>query len=102
MHRPVIYISQILRWADEFQRKTRRWPMAQDRRIPGQDGLTWCAVNLALRKGNRGLPGGSFVAQLLAEERGVRNRMRLAKLTIRRILDWAVAHQRRTGRWPTP
>src|SRR5436190_22672706 len=32
---------------------------------------TWCGVNLALRRGGRGLPGGTTLAQLLLDKRGV-------------------------------
>src|SRR5205085_8761743 len=39
----------------------------------GPDGLTWRRVNNALRFGLRGLPGGSSLAQMLAEQRCVQN-----------------------------
>jgi hypothetical protein len=51
--------------------------------------------------GYRGLPGGSSLAQLLAEHRGVRNPKRLPPYTVEQILAWADAHQQRTGQWPT-
>jgi hypothetical protein len=101
MVKPVIYVSQILRWADEFHRKARRWPKLHDGRVPGQGRLTWVAVDLALRKGLRGLPGKSSLAQLLDELRGVRNNQRLPKFSIRTIVTWVIAHERRTGQWPT-
>src|SRR5436309_357023 len=52
------------------------------------------------RRGLRGLPGGSSLARLLAERRGVRNHLALPKMTIAGILAWADAHHARTGRWP--
>lgn len=59
------------------------------------------AINIALKQGHRGLPGGASLARLLAEERGVRNRANLPQLSQREILRWAAAHRRRTGEWPT-
>src|SRR5262249_11074482 len=55
----------------------------------------------ALQRGERGLPGGSSLARLLAAERGARNQAGLPPLTVERILAWADAHHARTGRWPT-
>ena len=53
-----------------------------------------------MRQGGRGLAGGSSLAQLLARERGVRNRGDLPALTERQIATWAQAYHRRTGAWP--
>jgi hypothetical protein len=58
-------------------------------------------VNAALEQGTRGLPPGSSLAQLLAEQRGRRNIQRLPRLTYPGILEWADTHYRRTGTWPT-
>src|SRR5205085_3010793 len=79
---------------------TGQWPRADSGVIAEADFDTWSAVNQALRVGVRGLPGGSSLARLLEEQRGVRNRKHLAPLTVRRILQWAEAHYRRSGRWP--
>jgi hypothetical protein len=46
-------------------------------------------------------PGGSSLAQLLAERHGVRNVADLPTLTRTDILAWADAHYARTGAWPT-
>jgi hypothetical protein len=62
---------------------------------------TWLDVDESLRAGTPGQPGGSLLARLLAARRGVRNRKALPKLAIRGILDWADAHWRRTGKWPS-
>jgi hypothetical protein len=56
---------------------------------------------MALEQGKRGLPPGSSLVQLLAEHRGYRNIQHLPRLTYRGILEWADAHYRRTGTWPT-
>src|SRR5262249_16467744 len=55
----------------------------------------------ALRTGQRGLPGGTSVARLLAARRGVRTRMYAPPLMRQQILAWARAHRRRTGAWPS-
>jgi hypothetical protein len=94
-------IRQILAWADEFHERTGGWPAQKSGRIPGSLGENWKKVNHALSIGLRGLPGGSSIAQLLAEHRGVRNRKRLPLLSEDLIVDWARAHHRRTGEWPT-
>src|SRR3989441_5940351 len=98
--RPEIAVSQILAWADTFHERVGRWPHKVDGRIAGGLGLTWLAVDKALRYGNRGLPGGSSLARLLAERRGVRNSRALPRLRVAQILAWADAHHQRTGRWP--
>jgi hypothetical protein len=89
-------IRQILAWADEHRRLTGRWPRIDSEPKALPIGETWCAVNSALGKGERGLPGGSSLARLLAEHRELRG-----PLTPERILAWADAHHAKTGRWPT-
>src|SRR5215469_1475829 len=98
---PRLTPGQILAWADAHHRRTGQWP--SDVPIPVEDGLgeTWAGLDTALRNGRRGLPGGSSLARLLAEERGVRNPMELPRLTVRQIRAWARMHRSRTGDWPT-
>jgi hypothetical protein len=74
--------------------------MRDDGAIADAPGETWLAVQTALERGRRGLPGGSSLAALLAEHRGVRNHMDLPRLSIKQILAWADAHHTRTGTWP--
>src|SRR5262249_30093704 len=74
MHRPVLYIDTILGWIDGFRKRVGRWPDRRSGVIPGTLGVTWTAVDQALKKGLRGLPGGSSLAKLLAERRGKRHR----------------------------
>jgi hypothetical protein len=63
-------------------------------------GETWGAIDAALKKGWRGLPGGDSLARLLARERGACNSRNRLRLTAEQILAWGVAHRRRTGEWP--
>lgn len=73
---PRLRIRAILAWADAHFRKTGTWPSVHSGPIAEAPGETWCAVGMALRNGLRGLPGGSSLARLLADRRGVRNQGR--------------------------
>ncbi len=98
---PVLTVEQILAWADAHYERTGRWPAVLSGAIAGVPGETWRAVELSLYVGRRGLPGGTSLARLLAERRGVRNEKDLSRLTAERILNWADAYFGRAGRWPT-
>jgi hypothetical protein len=97
---PRLSEDQILAWADTYHQQTCTWPTRNLGTIPDSDGEKWSALDAALEKGGRGFPGGSSLARLLAERRGVRNPGDLPPLTEEQILGWADAHQRRTGHWP--
>jgi hypothetical protein len=98
--RPNFSLSQILAWADAFHQRTVKWPNSKSGPIPEAPQETWSAVNHALRRGTRGLPGGLSLAQLLATKRGARNQASVPPLSLKGILAWADAHFRRTGSWP--
>ncbi|HEV3258321.1 MAG TPA: hypothetical protein VG013_15685 [Gemmataceae bacterium] len=99
--RPKLAIPQILAWADAFHQRTGTWPRnAEPSPVPGAPAETWASINQALGVGNRGLPGGSSLAQLLANHRGVRHHKGLRPLTVELILAWADAFHQRTGTWP--
>lgn len=97
---PPLNIEQILKWADTHHQKTNEWPKIKSGDVFGAVGEKWGGIENALRKGGRGLPSGSSLAQLLAEHRGVRNLMSLPDLTIKQILKWVDAHHKKTGGWP--
>jgi hypothetical protein len=101
MPRTILYISYILAWVDAHHKRTGRWPNLNAGRIRGTLDETWRRVDSALRIGLRGLPGGSSLARLLAEQRGVRNPSCLSRVSSKQILAWADAHHRRAGAWPT-
>ncbi len=98
---PRISPEQILAWADAHHERTGTWPTAASGPIPDSPGETWSAVCSALQSGRRGFPGGSSLARLLTERRGVRIPSQPPPLTLRQIRAWARAHRRRTGSWPT-
>jgi hypothetical protein len=97
---PHLTKKQILAWADAHYRRTRQWPKSHSGPIAGTAGETWQGVQDALHRGQRGQPGGSSLARLLAQHRRVRNHLALPKLNVDRILTWADRHYRRTGQWP--
>lgn len=99
--RPRLEVESILRWADAFHGRTGQWPHIESGPIPEAPGETWLGLNHALRRGRRGLPGGSSLAQLLYAARGVRSNPHTPPLTRKQILAWADAHCQRLGRWPT-
>jgi hypothetical protein len=98
---PSFSIEQILTWADCHQERTGAWPTADAGQVIDAPGEKWSSIECALADGLRGLPGGSSLAKLLAEHRGVRNRKLLPALTLELILGWADTHYHRTDRWPT-
>jgi hypothetical protein len=101
MDLPPILEEEILAWADAHFQQTGDWPGQHSGKIPEAPGETWLRVETALRDGTRGLPGGSSLAQLLAEHRGKRNLQRLPPLRIKKIVAWAEAYHKRTGKWPS-
>lgn len=97
-------IDDILAWADAYRDRTGGWPVALRAgkgKVEGQGDLTWAAVDLALSRGYRCLPGGTTLAKLLVERRGHRHHNEPPPLTLALILQWADAHFARTGQWPT-
>ena len=99
--KPPLTIEKILEWAGSFHRRTGEWPQATSGLIPEADGDSWDAVNHALRLGYRGLSGGCSLYRLLAQERGASRSEILPPLRDAQILEWAEAHFRRVGEWPS-
>lgn len=98
---PPLSAGVVLAWADAHRARTGRWPGTRSGPVAEAPGEDWRRVDDDLRKGHRGLAGGSSLARLLAERRGARNPVRPPPLTARRVLAWADAHRRRSGAWPT-
>src|SRR5438132_375969 len=92
LYKPPLTFAEILAWADAHREWTGKWPSRHSGPVRGNKSETWGAVARALEVGNRGLPGGSSLAQLLALRRGKRYRPSLAPLTKDQILGWANAH----------
>jgi hypothetical protein len=101
MPKEPLTVEQILAWADAHHARTGEWPEARSGPVLGEPGETWPAVNLALSRGGRGLPGGSSLVRLLARRRGRLPPLRRPPLTEGRVLAWADLYHARTGRWPS-
>ena len=98
---PPYTIKQILGWADAHFKRHRAWPSKDAGNVADAAGETWTAIEMALNHGQRGLPGGSSLAQVLAKHRGRRNSGALPPFKIHQILKWADACRKQTGMWPT-
>jgi hypothetical protein len=57
--------GRILAWADAHRRRTGGWPTSKSGPVAGQPGETWYKLDLSLRLGCRGLPGGDSLVRLL-------------------------------------
>ncbi len=94
-------IEQILHLADDYWERHGKWPNKGSGKLNQTSPDTWNGIDVALNSGNRGLPGGTTLAMLLAQQRGVYSRAaRVRKLSIEQILEWADEHFARTGAWP--
>ena len=89
-HNTPLSIPEILQWADVYQHRHGAWPKTSSPADCLPLGTTWRQIDNALRYGLRGLEGSSSLAQLLAQERGVRNVHALpAAATEQQIAAWA-------------
>ena len=98
---PPLSAQSIIEWARAHHAATGRWPNRDSGPIPYSQGRTWESIDEALRNGFRGFLGGSSLAKFLTEQCGMRKRQSRPTLTVKQILEWARAHRRRTGMWPT-
>jgi hypothetical protein len=62
-------IERIVIWGRMHIRRTGSWPNRDSGAVRGEQGVTWAAIDAALKRGHRGLPGGSSLAKLFRERR---------------------------------
>src|SRR5262245_45889998 len=98
---PQLSETLILSWCDDHHARTGSWPTQNSGQVLCTVGENYSALDMALRKAYRGLPGGSSIARLLTKHRGVRNRKQLPLLTEEVIVALADVHFWWTGSWPT-
>ncbi|MGH7168992.1 MAG: hypothetical protein ACRELG_01775 [Gemmataceae bacterium] len=91
----------ILSWADAHYERTGEWPKQESGYIQDAIGEKWRNVHAALAQGLRGLPGGSSLAKLLFEKRGVRTWASAPELNRDKIRKWVVEFFERTGDYPS-
>lgn len=60
--------AKVRRWAMAFYQREGRWPTRSSGVIPEAPCENWNAVNFALRKGHRGLKGGTSLSKLLRKD----------------------------------
>jgi hypothetical protein len=60
-------VGQLRRWVLAHHRWTGEWPRRTSGHVHDSPGDTWEAVNQALSRGQRGLPGGSSLSPLVQE-----------------------------------
>jgi hypothetical protein len=61
--------AQVLTWAEAHFARTGRWPHHGSGGVDGAPGQRWAAIDEALRRGLRGLPGGDSLSRLLDRHR---------------------------------
>ena len=83
IRRASLSVEQILEWAQSYRSRCGRCPVITSGEIPEADALTWTAVDLALRNGLRGLPGGTTLSRILREYPVVANSA-VIELTLQR------------------
>jgi hypothetical protein len=69
-----LWLEQILSWADAHRARLGSWPSGKSGPVAGVPGLTWSAIEDALRRGYRGMPGGDSLARLLNRHRSLQRR----------------------------
>lgn len=97
----ILYVADLLRWADEHRKRTGKFPQAKSGIVAACPAEKWTSIDHNLRLGQRGLPANWSLAQLLTDFRGHRNNARLPNHTLKDILAWADAYHKRLGQWPT-
>jgi hypothetical protein len=64
---PSLSVKQIWGWVMAHFRRTGQWPTRASGAVTEAPGETWCAADLGLKRGQRGLPGGSSLSKLVRE-----------------------------------
>jgi hypothetical protein len=101
LEQPRLSVPEILAWADAHHAATGAWPTVRSGPVCAAPfPVTWHVVSNALKWGYRGLPRGSTLARLLAEERQLTPRGPIIRLSVEQVLSWADAHHAATGTWP--
>lgn len=64
---PPLSLDQIRGWVTAHHRRTGEWPTRRSGPVADAPGETWAAVEVALYRGQRGMPGGSSLAAVVRE-----------------------------------
>lgn len=96
--------EEIVGWAQAHIQRTGKRPHSRSGAVVEAPGEKWKALDAALTKGSRGLPGGSSIAKLLGAngiERVSTPKQPYRPLSIDQIVAWATAYARAHGVWPS-
>jgi hypothetical protein len=93
---PDLSPAQIAAWAEAHHAATGKWPTGRSGRVGAAPDESWGIIDYALKHGRRGLPGGSSLARLLAEQLPAYSRV----LTLETIVVWGKTHYASHGRRP--
>ncbi len=63
--KPHLTYNQVLAWANEHHDRTGKWPTVRSGVVHVAPLESWLAIDRALRRGARGLPGGTSLFRLL-------------------------------------
>lgn len=95
--------AQIYECIQDYYSKTGRWPAASTI-CPASPYGSWPAIDMALRLGRRGLPGGSSIAKLrggvLTRAGSLTKRGASNQLTFDQIYEWMLDHKMSHGVFP--
>jgi hypothetical protein len=67
---PDLTIEEVLAWADANHAAHGRWPDRKSGKVAGSPKHSWSGINVLLKVGGKGLPGGYSLIRLLDQERG--------------------------------
>lgn len=62
-----LQIEQIVKWGEAHRRLTGTWPTRDSGLVRGTSWQSWKAIDAALNRGQRGLPGGSSLPKLFGD-----------------------------------
>jgi hypothetical protein len=72
-NRPRLSFARVLAWADAHHARTGKWPTSDSGVVTDAPDERWDTIDAYLRRGGRGLPGGTSLICLLMEARGAKH-----------------------------
>ena len=95
----IITEKEILKWADEYNRKNGKYPSDASGKIEGTH-YTWSTIGESLRKGRSGLTSKGSLTSLLARNNRKQNIFNKPDLTDEIIIKWIIAYLIKHGKYP--
>lgn len=105
MNLPSLNEELIINWVTQFINTHKEKPLRSSGVIEfasaDHKGITWLAVDSALKRGRRGISGKSSLASLIAKTFSFKNHMNLSPLTEEMIVGWVTQYIDIRGEKPT-